>query len=117
PGIMPITSARQITTITATCGAALPPALLEELERRADDPESVAELGVAYAALQCAELLARGAPGIHFYTLNRSPATRAILSALKLQAPWPGSSSTLTATSSSVSPTLPVSQPLASASA
>jgi methylenetetrahydrofolate reductase (NADPH) len=43
---------------------------------------------VAYATLQCAELLARGAPGIHFYTLNRSPATRAILSALKLHTPW-----------------------------
>jgi methylenetetrahydrofolate reductase (NADH) len=48
----------------------------------------VLELGVAYATLQCAELLARGAPGIHFYTLNRSPATRAILSALRLLRPW-----------------------------
>ena len=48
----------------------------------------MAELGVAYATLQCADLLADGAPGIHFYTLNRSPATRAILSALKLQRPW-----------------------------
>ena len=47
-----------------------------------------AQLGVSYATLQCAELLARGAPGIHFYTLNRSPATRAILSALKLLRPW-----------------------------
>jgi methylenetetrahydrofolate reductase (NADPH) len=48
----------------------------------------VAELGVSYATLQCAELLARGAPGIHFYTLNRSPATRAILSSLRLLRPW-----------------------------
>jgi methylenetetrahydrofolate reductase (NADPH) len=48
----------------------------------------VLQLGVSYATLQCAELLARGAPGIHFYTLNRSPATRAILSALKLLRPW-----------------------------
>ena len=46
------------------------------------------ELGVAYATLQCADLLARGAPGIHFYTLNKSPATRAILSALKAARPW-----------------------------
>jgi methylenetetrahydrofolate reductase (NADPH) len=88
PGIMPITNVAQIKRITGTCGATIPAALLEQLEARADDPESVAELGVAYATLQCAELLARGAPGIHFYTLNRSPATRAILSALKLLTPW-----------------------------
>ena len=48
----------------------------------------MAELGVAYATLQCAELLAGGAPGVHFYTLNRSPATRAILGALRLMRPW-----------------------------
>jgi methylenetetrahydrofolate reductase (NADPH) len=88
PGIMPITNVAQIKRITGTCGATIPSPLLEQLEARADDPESVAELGVAYATLQCAELLARGAPGIHFYTLNRSPATRAILSALKLLTPW-----------------------------
>jgi methylenetetrahydrofolate reductase (NADPH) len=88
PGIMPITGFRQIQTITGMCGACIPDALLEQLEARAGDPEAVAELGVSYATLQCAELLARGAPGIHFYTLNRSPATRAILSALKLIRPW-----------------------------
>ena len=48
----------------------------------------MSDLGVAYATLQCAELLAHGAPGIHFYTLNRSPATRAILGALRLMRPW-----------------------------
>jgi methylenetetrahydrofolate reductase (NADPH) len=91
PGIMPITNFAQIKTITGMCGATIPRDLLEELERRAsgvNGAESVAELGVSYATLQCAELLARGAPGIHFYTLNRSPATRAILSALKLLKPW-----------------------------
>ena len=46
------------------------------------------ELGVAYATLQCADLLARGAPGIHFYMLNKAPSTRAILGALRLQRPW-----------------------------
>ena len=117
PGIMPITSAKQIKTITALCGASLQPALLEQLERRTDDPESVAELGVAYAALQCADLLARGAPGIHFYTLNRSPATRAILSALKLQTPWGSSSSTAMVTDNSVNPMLSLSHPFASRSA
>ena len=54
----------------------------------ATSPDAVTDLGVAYATLQCADLLANGAPGIHFYTLNRSPATRAILSALRLMAPW-----------------------------
>jgi methylenetetrahydrofolate reductase (NADPH) len=88
PGVMPITDVRQIKTITGMCGATIPAALLDQLESRADDPEAVLQLGVSYATLQCAELLARGAPGIHFYTLNRSPATRAILSALKLQRPW-----------------------------
>jgi methylenetetrahydrofolate reductase (NADPH) len=88
PGIMPITNAGQIQTMTGMCGASIPPALLGQLESRAHDPEAVLQLGVSYATLQCAELLARGAPGIHFYTLNRSPATRAILSALKLLRPW-----------------------------
>jgi len=88
PGIMPITNAGQIKTMTEMCGASIPEALLAALEWRAHDPEAVLQLGVAYATLQCAELLSRGAPGIHFYTLNRSPATRAILSALKLLRPW-----------------------------
>ena len=88
PGIMPITGAAQIQRITTTCGARLPAELQSALERRADDPEAVAELGVAHAALQCAELLEHGAPGIHFYTLNRSPATRAILQALRVTRPW-----------------------------
>jgi len=88
PGIMPITDVGQIKTITGMCGASIPEALLEQLELRAHDPAAVLQLGVSYATLQCAELLARGAPGIHFYTLNRSPATRAILSALKLLRPW-----------------------------
>ncbi len=88
PGIMPITDLNQIKTITGMCGATIPTALREALDWRSHDPEAVHQLGVSYATLQCAELLARGAPGVHFYTLNRSPATRAILSALKLLRPW-----------------------------
>jgi methylenetetrahydrofolate reductase (NADPH) len=88
PGIMPVTGYGQIKTITDLCGAAIPDELESELNGRADDPEAVAELGVAYATLQCSDLLARGAPGIHFYTLNRSPATRAILAALRAAHPW-----------------------------
>ncbi len=88
PGIMPITDVSQIKTITGMCGASIPESLLGQLEIRAGDPDAVLQLGVSYATLQCAELLARGAPGIHFYTLNKSPATRAILSALRLLRPW-----------------------------
>jgi methylenetetrahydrofolate reductase (NADPH) len=88
PGIMPITNYGQIKRFTEMCGASIPEELERELNGRADDPEAVAELGVAYATLQCSDLLARGAPGIHFYTLNRSPATRAILAALRAAHPW-----------------------------
>jgi methylenetetrahydrofolate reductase (NADPH) len=84
PGIMPITDVGQIKRFTEMCGACIPETLLEQLEKRAPFPNEVLQLGVSYATLQCAELLARGAPGIHFYTLNRSPATRAILAALRL---------------------------------
>ena len=85
PGIIPITSIAQIERITQLCGASVPTALRRELEARQDDPRAVAELGVAYATAQAAELLADGAPGVHLYTLNRSPATRAIVSALRAQ--------------------------------
>jgi len=88
PGVMPITDLRQIKTITGMCGATIPHSLLEALEWRSHDPDAVLQLGVSYATLQCAELLARGAPGVHFYTLNKSHATRAILSALRLLRPW-----------------------------
>src|SRR3954449_11598063 len=90
PGIMPIGNVAQIKRFTEMCGATLPDRLLRELELRADQPAAVTDFGVAYATLQCADLLANGAPGIHFYTLNRSPATRAILSALRCLAPWQG---------------------------
>jgi methylenetetrahydrofolate reductase (NADPH) len=82
PGIMPITNYDQIDRFTRMCGAAIPPSLRLELEARRNDPQAVIDLGVAYATLQVADLLARGAPGVHFYTLNRSPATRAVVSAL-----------------------------------
>ena len=88
PGILPITNIAQLQRITSLCGATLPPALLRELDLRTDDPDAVADFGVAQATLQCAELLAGGAPGIHFYTLNRSPSTRASFSALRIARPW-----------------------------
>jgi methylenetetrahydrofolate reductase (NADPH) len=88
PGIMPVTNVGQIRRFTSKIGASIPEALLEALRSREDDPEAVLQLGVAWATLQCAELLAGGAPGVHFYTMNRSPATRAILSALRAARPW-----------------------------
>ena len=88
PGVMPITSFEGIKRMTTLSAAELPEDLERELEMRKDHPEAVAELGVSYATLQCADLLAGGAPGIHFITLNRSPATRAILAALRLMQPW-----------------------------
>jgi methylenetetrahydrofolate reductase (NADPH) len=88
PGVMPIQDAKQIQRITSLCGSDIPAGLQAALEARADQPEAAQALGVAFATAQCAELLRGGAPGIHFYTLNRSPATRAILAALKLMKPW-----------------------------
>jgi methylenetetrahydrofolate reductase (NADPH) len=88
PGIMPVTNVGQIRRFTSKIGATIPEALLEALRSRENDPEAVLQLGVAWATLQCAELLAGGAPGVHFYTMNRSPATRAILSALRAARPW-----------------------------
>ena len=88
PGIMPITNVDQVYRFTAKIGASIPAGLRHALEARADDPAAVLQLGVAWATLQCAELLRAGAPGVHFITLNRSPATRAILSALRVARPW-----------------------------
>jgi len=84
PGIMPITNAEQIARFTRMCGATVPMRLQLQLEKLRDDPAAATALGVAHATVQCAELLARGVPGIHFFTLNRSPATRMIVTALQI---------------------------------
>jgi methylenetetrahydrofolate reductase (NADPH) len=88
PGIMPITNVEQIERFTKLCGAVIPAGLQEALEMRRGNDQAVQDFGVAYATLQCAELLRKGAPGIHFYTLNRSTATASILRALRLHEPW-----------------------------
>jgi len=87
PGIMPITDAAQIERITRMCGASMPPLLQTELTRRRGDPVGTMQLGLAQATAQCIGLIAGGAPGIHFYTLNQSPATRMILTALRIANP------------------------------
>ena len=88
PGIMPFTNVDQVERFTAMCGAQIPAPLRAAMEVRRSDGDGALQLGVAYATLQCADLLRRGAPGIHFYTLNRSPSTRAIVAALRSAEPW-----------------------------
>lgn len=83
PGIMPITDVAQIKRFTQMCGAKIPPALLAELQDVDEKKETVAQIGIRYATAQCESLLKNGAPGIHFYTLNKSTSTRIILSNLK----------------------------------
>ncbi len=82
-GIMPITNASQVERFMVSCGATIPFDLAEELDRRRDNPQAVMELGIAHATAQSIDLLEHGAPGIHFYTLNRSTATREIYAALQ----------------------------------
>jgi methylenetetrahydrofolate reductase (NADPH) len=88
PGLMPITNFSQIQRFVALCGASIPPKLRVEMEARKGDVKAVEDLGVAYASMQALELLQSGVPGLHFYTLNRSPATRAIVSSLLAASAW-----------------------------
>ena len=84
PGIIPILSAAQIRKFTALCGAALPVSLLDELEKLGNNDEAAIEYGIEYASRQCKELLREGAPGIHFYTLNKARSATQILKNLGL---------------------------------
>jgi methylenetetrahydrofolate reductase (NADPH) len=72
PGLLPIQSFAQIKRITSLCGAKIPPALHDELEAAGEDAARVEGIGVRWAVAQARELLRRGAPGIHFYVLNRA---------------------------------------------
>ena len=83
PGIMPITNVTQVQRFSAMCGAKVPAGLLKDLESVKNDPRAVIDVSIRHAVKQCKELLAKGAPGIHFYTLNRSAAPREILKGLK----------------------------------
>jgi methylenetetrahydrofolate reductase (NADPH) len=84
-GIMPVTSVPGIKRMAKLNRNRIPEDYLRELEAVADDALAVHSLGVRHATRQCVELVERGAPGIHFYTLNRSPATREILTAVREQ--------------------------------
>lgn len=84
PGIIAIQSAAQIKRFVALCGAGLPASLVNELDTRGDDDEAVAQFGIEYATRQCEELLREGAPGLHFYTLNKAKSTAQIVANLNL---------------------------------
>jgi methylenetetrahydrofolate reductase (NADPH) len=84
PGIIPILSAAQIKRFVALCGADLPAPLIAELDKRGEDDEGVTQFGIEYATRQCEELLREGAPGLHFYTLNKSRSTTQIVNNLGL---------------------------------
>jgi methylenetetrahydrofolate reductase (NADPH) len=83
PGIMPITNVAQIERFTRMCGACIPEELHARLKRADGDDRAVMAIGIEHAIRQCRQLLREGAPGLHFYTLNRSLATRVILAALR----------------------------------
>jgi methylenetetrahydrofolate reductase (NADPH) len=89
PGIMPVTDVRQIERFAALSGAELPRWLTARLRAVAGDPDEVRRIGVDVATDLCAALLAAGAPGLHFYTLNKSTATREIHERLGLSADRP----------------------------
>jgi len=84
PGIVPILSGSQIKRFTTMCGARVPAPLAARLDELGDHDEAVAEFGIEYATRQCEELLRAGAPGIHFYTLNKAQSTVRILKNLGL---------------------------------
>ena len=88
PGVIPISSFGQVARICDLCDASIPEDLENAMRELGGDEDAEALLGVAYAARQCEELLMGGAPGIHFYALNRAPATRAVLAALRASRPW-----------------------------
>jgi len=82
-GIMPVLNVKQIKRFTQMCGAAIPAQLLSQIEAVEDDTDAVKQIGVYHAAQQCEGLLRDGVAGLHFYTLNRSTATRAIYQQIK----------------------------------
>jgi methylenetetrahydrofolate reductase (NADH) len=87
-GVIPVAGFAQTKRICELCDASIPPRLEAAFRAVEGDEGAEFELGVAYASQQCAELLLAGAPGIHFYALNRAPATRAVLGALHAARPW-----------------------------
>ncbi|MFA5160181.1 MAG: methylenetetrahydrofolate reductase, partial [Candidatus Omnitrophota bacterium] len=82
--IMPVTHGPQIEKFSRMCGAEIPQKVREAIVRFGEDQASIMKFGIEYATRQCEELLQGGAPGLHFYTLNQSLATRQIFANLHL---------------------------------
>ncbi|MCG3146998.1 MAG: 5,10-methylenetetrahydrofolate reductase [Verrucomicrobiae bacterium] len=82
-GIMPVTNVAQVKKFTTMCGATIPQEMLQALDPIAGNPEAVMEYGIEWSTRQCQELLDRGVDGLHFYTLNRSKASRQIVENLR----------------------------------
>lgn len=83
PGIIPIVNFKQIKKFSKMCGASIPEELVSELEPNQDNLEKAYQIGVDYAIRQCEDLLEKGVPGLHFYTLNKSRATVDIFAEIK----------------------------------
>jgi methylenetetrahydrofolate reductase (NADPH) len=83
PGIMPVTGYAQLKRFTALCGTRIPAQMEADLAERQADPAAVVRYGVEWATRQCRELLGGGAPGVHFYTLNKSHSTAEVLERLR----------------------------------
>jgi len=88
PGLMPITSYKSISRMAGLCEASIPEELAGAMDDLEGDQEAEAQLGLAYASQQASELMRGGAPGIHFYSLNRWPSVRALLATLAATRPW-----------------------------
>ena len=86
PGIMPVTNLSQVARMASMSGTAVPAGLVERVGKAADDGDEASRIGVEIATELCADLIEAGAPGLHFYTLNRSGATRLIYDSLGLPA-------------------------------
>jgi methylenetetrahydrofolate reductase (NADPH) len=84
PGVIPIQSAPAIKKFTQMCGANIPAKLATRLDALGTDDAATAEFGIEYATEQCADLLKQGAPGVHFYTLNKAAPTLRVLKNLRL---------------------------------
>ena len=82
PGILPVLSTRQIKKFTELCGASIPQDMMNRLNELSEDDKAATEFGIEHAVKQCEGLLEAGAPGLHFYCLNKAYSTTEVVNAL-----------------------------------